>query len=108
MESPEKQDITTGRPPEETPILANAGEGTVESSKPVPAKSEGASIEIASILALLQTDFSDLQSKGLRIAILARESRLYASIEWTGHTLEVRDTGGKVILLDGRPVTEYE
>ena len=75
---------------------------------PAPAKNANASIEIASILALLQSDFSDLQLKGLRIAILAKGNKLYASIEFPGHALDVSDTGRKAILLDGKPVTEYE
>ncbi len=111
MDKQEKQDITTGKQPEPTPILASAEGGTAAKSKPVPTKNESASTEIGSILALLQTDFSDLQSKGLKVAILARENRLYASIEWEGHILSVADTGKKTkrsILLDGKPVVEYE
>jgi hypothetical protein len=108
MASQGKQDDTTGKQPEKTPILASAAVGTAEKSKPAQVKNESASIEIASILALLQTDFSDLQSKGLRVAILARENKLYASIEWEGHALAVSDTGKKAITLDGKPVTEYE
>ena len=108
MDTPEKPDITTGKQPEPTPILASAAVSTVEKSKPVQVKSESASIEIGRILALLQTDFSDLQSKGLRVSILARENKLYASIEYQGHALTVSDTGKKSILLDGKPVVEYE
>jgi hypothetical protein len=108
MESQEKQDATTGKPLEKTPILASAAGSTVVKSKPVQAKSESDSTEIALILALLQTDFSDLQSKGLKVAILARENKLYASIEFPGHDLAVSDTGKKAILLDGKPVAEYE
>jgi hypothetical protein len=108
MASQEKQDDTTGRQQEKTPILASANVSTAEKSKPAPMKNESASTEIALILALLQTDFSDLQSKGLKVSILARENRLYASIAWEGHTLGVSDTGKKSILLDGKPVVEYE
>lgn len=108
MDEPKKQDITTGKQPEPTPILASEKESTAESLKPAPAKNENASIEIASILALLQTDFSDLQSKGLKVAILAKDGRLYASIEWEGHVLDISDTGKKSILLDFKPVVEYE
>jgi hypothetical protein len=59
----------------------------------------------------LQTDFSDLQLKGLRVSILAKENKLYASIEYSGHALDVRNTGKKTkrsIFLDGKPVVEYE
>jgi hypothetical protein len=108
MASLEKQETTTGKPPEKTPILASESASTAARSKPVPAKNENGSTEIASILALLQTDFSDLQSKGLKVSILARENRLYASIAWEGHALEVSDTGKRAILLDGKPVVEYE
>jgi len=108
MESQEKQEDTTGKPPEKTPILASAGVNTAVKSKPAQTKSENASIEIASILALLQTDFSDLQSRGLRVVILAKENKLYASIEWEGHILDVSDTGKKSILLDFKPVVECE
>jgi hypothetical protein len=108
MEPLEKQDDTTGRQQEKTPILASAAVGTVEKSKPAQVKNESGSTEIASILALLQTDFSDLQSKGLRVAILAKDGKLYASIEYHGHLLTVSDTGKKSIVLDGKPVVEYE
>jgi len=111
MEPTNAQDISTGKPEEPTPILAEEKPATEESLTPAQMKNENASIEIASILALLQTDFSDLQSLGLRVVILARANRLYASIEWQGHALEVRDTGKKSkrsILLDGKPVVEYE
>jgi hypothetical protein len=111
MESQEKPDITTGKQPEPTPILASAAGSTAAKSKHAQAGNEYASIEIASILAVLQTDLSDLQSKGLKVAILAKENKLYASIEWEGHALDVRDTGKKAkrsIFLDGKPVVEYE
>jgi hypothetical protein len=111
MEKLEEQGTTTGKPEEPTPILAPEKPSTAEPLKPAPTKNENASIEIALILSLLQTDFSDLQSKGLRVVILAKENKLYASIEWQGHSLEVRDTGKKSkrsIILDGKPVVEYE
>jgi hypothetical protein len=108
MEPQEKQVITTGKSPEPTPILASGNASTAGKSTPAQAKNESASISVASTLALLQTDFSDLQSKGLRVSILARDGRLYASIEWPSHALSVSDTGKKSILLDGEPVVEYE
>ena len=108
MESLEKPDTTTGKQPEKTPILASVSASTADKSIPAPMKNENASIEIASILALLQTDFSDLQSKGLKVSILARENKLYASIEYKDHVLAVSDTGKKSILLDSKPVVEYE
>lgn len=108
MDEPEKPDTTTGKQPEPPPILASGEGSTAGRSRHARTKKESDSTEIALILALLQTDFSDLQSRGLRVAILARENRLYASIEWEGHALGVSDTGKKSILLDGKPVVEYE
>lgn len=108
MDTLEKQDITTGKQLEKTPILASAEESTAASSKGAPAKSESDSSIIASILALLQSDLADLQAKGLRVSILARDGKLYASIEWADHVLDVSDTGKKAIQLDGRLVVEYE
>ena len=108
MDNTEKPDITTGKQPEPPPILASEKGSTAASLRTARTKKESGSTEIALILALLQTDLSDLQSRGCRIAILARENKLYASIEWEGHALGVGDTGKKSILLDGKPVVEYE
>src|SRR3972149_4184001 len=95
MEKQDEQDTTTGKQPEPTPILATEGASTAAKSKPAQAKNENASIEIASIPAVLQTDFSDLQSRGLKGAILVRENKLYASMEGEGHVFDIRDTGKK-------------
>jgi hypothetical protein len=108
MEKQEKQDTTTGKPQGSTPILASESASTAELLKPAQTKNESASTEVALILALLQTDFSDLQSKGLRVSILARDNKLYTSIEYQGHALTVSDGSKKSILLDGKPVVEYE
>jgi hypothetical protein len=108
MGSQEKQDITTGRPQDSAPILANDEGSTAGGLKTAPTRKEYNSTEIALILALLQTDFSDLQSKGLKVAILAKDGKLYASIELPGHGISVSDTGKKYIMLDGKAVTDYE
>jgi hypothetical protein len=108
MEPQEKQDITTGRQSEKTPILVSGKESMAEPLKPAPVKNESASTVAASILALWQTDFFDLQSLGLRVVILAKDNKLYASIEFPGHELAVSENGKKAILLDGKPVVEYE
>lgn len=108
MDTHAKQDTTTGRLPEKTPILASENASTAELLKPAPTNSESNSIETGLTLALLQTDLSDLQLKGCKVSILARDGKLYASIEFPDHTLAVSDTGKKAILLDGKPVVEYE
>ncbi len=108
MDEQKKQVTTTGKQPAPVSILANESASTAVNSTPAPTKNESASTEIALILALLQTDFSDLQSKGLKVSILARENKLYASIEYPGHVLDISDTGKKSLLLDFKPVVEYE
>lgn len=104
MEKLEKQDTNTGKKDGQTPILASADRSTVGRSKRVPTKSELASIEIvASLLALLQNDCSELQSAGSKVAILAKDGKLYASIGYPNHELGF-DTGTGHILFDGVPV----
>ncbi len=104
MESQKKQDTTTGKSDGQTPILARADQGTGAKSKPAPTRSASASIEdVSGQLALLQNDCSELQSLGLKIAILARESKLYIVFELPNHELSF-DTGTGHILLDDVPV----
>ena len=101
MDKPERQDTTTGKNDGQTPILASGGQGTAAESKPARTRSESSSI--ASTLSLLQNDYSELQSLGLKIAILARENKLYFVVELPKHELGF-DTGTGHILLDGVPV----
>ena len=104
MEKLEKQDTNTGKNDGQTPILASEDRSTAVLSKPVLTKSELASIEtVASLLALLQNDYSELQSAGLKVAILAREGKLYLVLDYPGHKLEF-DTGNGHLLLDTVPV----
>jgi hypothetical protein len=104
MDKLEKQDITIGLNDGKTPILASEDQNTEAPSKPAPIKSELASIGIAaSQLALLQNDCSELQSHGLKIAILARNDKLYLVLEYPKHKLGF-DTGTGHFLLDSVPV----
>lgn len=104
MEKPERQDTNTGKSDGQTPILASADQGTAGQLKPALTKSELASIETAAgLLALLQNDCSELQSVGLKVAILARDNKLYLVLDYPGRKLEF-DTGNGHILLEGVPV----
>lgn len=104
MEKQEKQATDTGKKDGQTPILAKENRSTEAPSKAAPTKQELASIEsIASNLALLQNDFSELQSHKLKIAILARDRKLYMVIEYPEHDLGF-DTGTGHFLLDSVPV----
>lgn len=104
MEKLERQDTNTGKSDGQTPILASADRSTAAQSKRAPTKSELASIEfVAGQLALLQNDCSELQSAGLKVAILAKTGKLYLVLEYPGHELEF-DTGKGHIMLNAVPV----
>lgn len=103
MASQNEQDTTIGKNDGQTPILASGAQSTAGKSKPARTRSGSASIEIASALALLQNDCSELQSLGLKIAILARDNKLYLVLEAPQHSIGF-DTGTGHILLDGAPV----
>lgn len=93
-----KQGITTGNGKGKTPILASAKENTAAVSKPVPIASESASITPAEVLALLQTDLSDLQSKGFTVAILVNGNGLVMALSHPAYKIGFAD---KHITLDG-------
>lgn len=111
MESLEKQDITIGNGTTQTPILARENAPT-EGQLPQP--QEAASIEPASIskqtsgtkpqtlsetVSLLQTDCFDLKSFGCKVAILAKDGKIYVAIEHPDHKFGF-DTGKGNILID--------
>jgi len=99
-----KQDIPIGKSAGQTPVLASASQSTVEPLKPVKTASELKNIEaVARQLALLQNDCSELQSAGAKIAILARNNKLFFSLEFPNHSLGF-DTGTGHLLMDGVPV----
>lgn len=108
MESHEKQEDFIGSGAIGIPILAQDEGHTVVHLKPSPKNTSTASrsslsdkpLSPAEALSLLQTRFSDLQSLGLKVAILADEGILYASVQYQGHEL---DFNGH-ILLDSQPV----
>lgn len=98
-----KPDTTTGKLPEPTPILAGESAPTEAESKLVRPRAESASSKAALILAAWQTDCSDLQSQGLKLAILVKENKLYLMVEYPDHVLGFED--GE-FLLDGVKVSE--
>ncbi len=103
-ENGSRQAVTTGKPPIKTPILASGDGGTGEPSKPVRTKPVSASITtVAEILALLQTDFYDLQSLGLKVTVMGKNGRLYMAVEYPEHNL---DTGNGHFTIDGVPVSK--
>jgi hypothetical protein len=112
MESPKKQDTITGNGITETPILADANVPTVVPSQP---PQEAASIApssteketngtkpqtLSETVSLLQTDCFDLRSFGCKVAILARDGKIYIAIEHPGHKFDF-DTDKGNITIDG-------
>ena len=97
-----RPDTSTGNTREQT-ILASAAESTEGVGTPAQAKSASASIRPVEALSLLQADLFDLQKLGAKIAILARDGALYASIIMPGHALGYVDGH---ITLDGVPVVK--
>ena len=111
MESLEKLDITTGNGTTKTPILASEKDLT-EAQSPQP--QEAASIESRSTskptnetkpqtlnetVSLLQTDCFDLRQFGCKVAILAKDGKIYIAIEHPEHKFGF-DTGKGNILVD--------
>jgi hypothetical protein len=111
MASPEKPDTTTGNGTTKTPILASEKGATAAVSQP---RRAAASIEpsntaketsgtkpqtLAETVSLLQTDCFDLRSFGCKVAILARDGKIYIAIEHPEHVFGF-DTGKGNILLD--------
>lgn len=111
MEDLSKQDTTIGNGTTVTPILASENDPTEAQSSQPP---EAASIAPASIakqtngtkpqtlnetVSLLQTDCFDLKEFGCRVAILAKNGKLYIAIEHPDHQFGF-DTGKGNVLVD--------
>lgn len=107
-ESGSRPGTSTGSTPTPTPkpVAEKESTGGISKHSPKPIEEDLASTR--RILAVWQTDFFDLQSRGFKVAILAANNVLYASIELPDHVLDTgkTDTGKDQILLDGLPVSE--
>lgn len=117
MESLEKQDITIGNGTSKTPILARENAPMEEKS---PQPQEAASIEskntskqtngtkpltLNETVSLLQTDCFDAREFGCKVAILAKDGKIYIAIEHPEHKFGF-DTGKGNITVDGVPVSK--
>lgn len=119
MDTPEKQDITTGNGITPTPILASENAPTEAQSK---GRRKAASIESPNTLSatsgtkpqtlketvsLLQTDCFDLKTFGCKVVILSRDGKIYIAIEHPEHVFNF-DTGKGNFILDDTAVTKGE
>ena len=102
MENTTKPGITTGSGSTK-PILASEKESTAAVSQPAPTVQESASITPAELLALLQTDLSDLRSQGFTVAILANGNGIVMALAYPEHKIGFVE---KHITLDGTPVVQ--
>ena len=92
-----KQDSITGSGISPTPILANAAGPMADPSKHARARKGSDSINPGDILALLQSDCSDLQSLGLKVILAGTEKgSLHILIRWDGKSLSVSD--GRILV----------
>ena len=110
MEQQRKQDINTGSGDGKAPILANEKQSTAAKSKQSRKSSNTAvsntkPVSKTEALSLLQTIFSDLQSLGYEVSILARNDSLYMRVKTDTGRL---DFSGGHIVLDGKPVSNIE
>ena len=111
MDTLEKQEITTGNGTTEIPILASENAPTAAPSPQPPDPASIAPSNTASetngtkpqtlgeTVSLLQTDCFDLKSFGCKVAILARDGKLFIAIEHPDHAFGF-DTGKGHILID--------
>jgi hypothetical protein len=110
MAKQRKQDGTTGNGDGSHPILASGGRSTAEALPQPPASIGNApsGISLAEELSLWQTACFDLQSHGLRTAILAtagNEIVFMVSLPASIGRLGVKDGH---VTLDGVPVSEAQ
>ncbi len=109
MESPEKQEITTGSSATPTPILASENVPTAEQSEPslMPTSTEFPSTKPLSLpeaLSLLQTNCFDLRLLQCEVAILARGKRLYVIVNLPDSIRGDLAVSDGHITIDGKPV----
>ena len=110
MAKSRKQEINTGSTDGKAPILASEKPSTGEELKPSPASIEHAQSDTkplspAEALSLWQTACFDLQSQGFKVAILARDNRVYLIAQPPASIGKLTFEGGH-IRLNGLPVSD--
>lgn len=110
MDTLKKQDITTGNGTIKTPILASESVPTVGPSQPPQkAASIGQSStasetngtkpqSLSETVSLLQTDCFDLREFGCKVAILARDGKIYLAIEHPDHKFGFDTDKGNILI----------
>lgn len=110
MAQSRKQATNTGSTAGKAPILANEKPSTVGELKPYPASIEAGQndtkpVSVAEALSLWQTACFDLQSHGFKVAILARDNRIFMLLAPPASIGNVSFSEGH-LRIDGLPVSE--
>ena len=109
MDTGNKQDTTTGNGSNTAKRKESAKDTVPMAEKSKPARQdmpkEAASISLTETLALLQTDFSDLQSNGHRVKILAQSNVVMFAIQIPASIGNASIKNGN-ICINGVPVSE--
>ena len=110
MESTKRQDISITSGSSVTPILANAKQSMVDELKPSQASIEDGQnvtkpVSVAEALSLWQTACFDLQSHGFKMAILARDNRVFLMFAPPASIGKISFLEGH-FYIDGVPVSE--
>lgn len=100
----------TGNTDGKVPILANVKLNTAEGLKPSqasiePAQSDTKPVSVAEALSLWQTACFDLQSHGFKVAILARDNRIFMLLAPPASIGNVTFSDGH-LRIDGLPVSD--
>ena len=105
-----KQETTIGNTDGKAPILASGKPSTEDGLIQSPASTGNAPsdtkpVSVAEALSLWQTACFDLQSHGFKVAILARDNRVFLLLAPPASIGNVTFSGGH-FLLDGKPVSD--
>ncbi len=105
-----KQETSTGSGDGKAPILASGKQNTEVGLKPSQVSTEAAQTDIKPVslsetLSLWQTACFDLQSQGFKVAILARDNRLFLLAQPPASIGKLTFEGGH-LRLDGVPVSD--
>ncbi len=100
----------TGSTAGKAPILASAKQSTADGLKPsqasiAPAQSDTKPVSVAEALSLWQTACFDLQSHGFKVAILARDNRVFMLLAPPASIGNVSFSDGH-LRIDGLPVSD--
>ena len=110
MAQPKRQVINTGSTDGKAQILASAKQSTADDSKPSQAsigvgQNDTKPVSVAEALSLWQTACFDLQSHGFKVAILARDNRIFMLLAPPASIGKVTYEAGH-FRIDGLPVSD--